>query len=74
MNIIPPTHEQTTVLAALVRGGTLTDAQRDQTAVVLGMIGSALRVAAQADNPGSAAGAWSPVEVEFARLVAETEG
>ena len=37
-----PTHEQITALAAAVRGNTLTRVQRDQTAVVLGMIGSAL--------------------------------
>ncbi len=43
-----PTHEQILALAALVRGGTLTSTQREQTAVVLGLIGSALRIAAQA--------------------------
>lgn len=71
MNIIP-THTQTTALAAAVCEGTLTDAQREQTALVLGMIGSSLRIAAQADNPASVAGAWQPVEAEFAKLLAGT--
>jgi len=57
-------------LAAAVRGNTLTRVQRDQAALVLGMIGSALRTAAQAvegadGDPASAAasvaGAWEPV-------------
>ena len=73
-----PTHEQITALAAAVRGNTLTRVQRDQTAVVLGMIGSALRTAAQAveraDDPASAdasvAGAWQPVVTEYSRLLA----
>jgi hypothetical protein len=73
-----PTHEQITALATAVRGNTLTRVQRDQTAVVLGMIGSALRTAAQAveraDDPASAdasvAGAWQPVATEYARLLA----
>jgi len=47
-------------LAAAVRGNTLTRVQRDQAALVLGMIGSALRTAAQAvegadGDPASAA-------------------
>ena len=73
-----PTHEQSTALAALVRGNTLTAEQCEQTAVVLGMIGSALRIAAQvierADDPASAsvAGAWQPVATEYARLLADT--
>ena len=74
-----PSHEQINALAALVRNDTLTTAQREQTAVVLGMIGSAMRVAAQAieqhpDDPASAAssvaGAWQPVATEYARLLA----
>jgi len=77
-----PTREQTTTLAAATRSNTLTTAQREQVAVVLGMTGSAMRVAAQAverhrGDPVAAAavaGAWQPVEVEFARLVADTEG
>jgi hypothetical protein len=60
---------------------TFTREQREKTAVVLGMIGSALRTAAQAierhpDDPASAAasvaGAWEPVGAEFARLLAGT--
>ena len=78
-----PTHEQINALAALVRCNTLTREQRDQAAVVLGMIGSAMRTAAQvierAGDPASAAssvaGAWQPVGAEFARLlVAGTDG
>jgi len=74
-----PTHEQITALAAGVRGNTLTRVQRDQTAVVLGMIGSALRTAAQvvkradgdpASVAASVAGAWAPVCAEYARLLA----
>jgi len=50
---------------------------------VLGLIGSAMRVAAQAieQHPGdpaaaavSVAGAWQPVGAEFARLLAVTGG
>ena len=37
-----PTHEQITALAGAVRGNTLTRVQRDQAALVLGIIGSAL--------------------------------
>ena len=75
-----PTQDQTLALAATMRVGTLTCAQREQTAVVLGMIGSAIRTAAQAavrhrGDPVSAvavAGAWDPVSVEYARLLAAT--
>lgn len=68
MNV--PTHEDSTALAALVRGGILTGEQREQTALVLDVIGSALRTVAQADNPASVAGAWQPVTTEYTRLLA----
>ena len=81
MNTIshPPAHDQTTAFAELVRGGTLTPTQREQTALVLDMIGAALRVVAQGveqhpDDPARAAawvaGAWEPVGVELAALLA----
>ncbi len=77
--ITTPTHEQITALAAAVRGNTLTRMQRDQAALVLGMIGSALRTAAQAvegadGDPASAAasvaGEWEPGRRRNARLLA----
>ena len=82
MSTNPPTHEQTTALAAMVRDNTLTREQCEQTAVVLGMVGSAIRVAAQvierADDPAAAAasvaGAWQPIAIEYSRLLAGTTG
>jgi len=65
----------------MIRNNTVTPSQHEETAVVLGMIGFALRTAAQAieqhpDDPPSAAasvaGAWQPVSAEFARLLAAT--
>jgi len=78
MNTIP-TQDQTLALAAAMREGGLTREQREQTARVLTMVGAAMRVAADAakhaDDRVSAAivaGAWSPVSVEYAKLLAAT--
>ena len=75
MNTIP-NRDQTIALTRALREGRLTRAQREQTAQELTMIGSAMRVAAEAaahdDHRVSAAtvvGAWSPVSVEFDRLL-----
>ncbi|MDQ4020047.1 MAG: hypothetical protein M3257_00040 [Actinomycetota bacterium] len=37
---------------------------------MLSMIGSAMRVAGRAATPAAEVGAWQPVEVEYARLLA----
>ena len=75
----PPATHQTLALTRAVHSNTLTAAQREQVAVVLTMIGAAMRVAADAaehaDDRVSAAvvaGAWEPVSVEYARLLAAT--
>lgn len=75
-----PTQDQTLALTRAVRSDTLTAAQREQVAAVLTMIGAAMRVAADAadlhrGDPVSAAavaGAWDPVSVEYALLLAAT--
>ena len=75
MNTIP-NRDQTIALTRALREGRLTRAQREQTAQELTMIGSAMRVAAEAaehdDHRVSAAtvvGAWSPVATEYDRLL-----
>ena len=53
MPTIIPTQDQTLALTRVVREGKLTREQREQTAVVLGLIGSAIRTAAQAQTSGT---------------------
>jgi len=73
----PPTQDQILAFTRTMRTNTLTAAQREQVAAVLTMIGSAMRVAAEAadhhdDDRVSAAtvaGAWRPVSTEFELLL-----
>ena len=72
MNTIP-TQDQTLALATAVRSNALNREQRDQVAVVLGMIGSAMRVAAQAAEPHSGAAEGGTLgRLEYARLLGAT--